>query len=194
MESFKILNDIQKEVVKLEEEIQLKKKELAALRQKEEPLPVKDYELLDWGGKSVKLSELFGGHNELLVISNMGKSCRYCTLWADGFIGLTSHLKNRAGFIMVSPDPIEVQKEFATSRGWNFPMFSDESSDFRIDLGFRDLKNVQPGVMVFTKDGKGQIYLFSRSFFGPGDNFCVMWDMMDLMPGGDNKWEPKYHY
>jgi predicted dithiol-disulfide oxidoreductase (DUF899 family) len=194
MNSIKILSEIQKDVQKLEQEIQQKKKELAALRQNETPFPIKDYELTDWSGKTVKLSALFGAQKELLVISNMGKSCRYCTLWADGFIVLTPHLKNRSAFLVVSPDPVEVQKEFATSRGWNFPMVSDKESDFRYDLCFRDEKNVHPGAMVFTIDEKGQIYLFSRSYFGPGDNFCVLWDLMDLMPEGYNKWEPKYQY
>ena len=194
MESIKVLTEVQKEVNRLEEEIQLKKKELAELRRKNKPIPVQDYEFTDWNGNTKKLSDFFGKNNELLVISNMGKSCRYCTLWADGFIGLTQHLQNRAGFVVVSPDPVEVQKEFATSRGWNFPMVSDEGSDFRYDLGFRDEEKVQPGALVFTKDDKGQIYLFSSSFFGPGDNFCVMWDLMDLMPEGYNKWEPKYKY
>ena len=194
METIKILSEIQKDVKRLEEEIQQKKKELAALRKGDTPIPVKDYEFKNHNGDTVKLSELFGDNNELLVISNMGKSCRYCTLWADGLIGLTPHLSNRAGFVVVTPDPVEVQKEFATSRGWNFPMVSDRDSDFRYDLGFRDDKHIYPGAMVFIKDNKGEISLFSRSLFGPGDNFCVMWDFMDLMPQGQNNWEPKYSY
>ena len=194
METLKTLSQIEKDVVKLEEEIANKKKELAALRQQQDPIPVPDYELKDWNGNKKKLSDFFNGHDELLLISNMGKSCRYCTLWADGFNGLYSHLDNRSAFLVVSPDSVEVQKEFATSRGWKFPMVTDEESDFRYDLGFRDGKHVQPGAMVFTKDDKGQIYLFSRSYFGPGDNFCVMWDFMDMMPKGHNNWEPKYFY
>ena len=35
----------------------------------------------------VRLSELFGEHDDLVIIHNMGASCRYCTLWADGFSG-----------------------------------------------------------------------------------------------------------
>jgi predicted dithiol-disulfide oxidoreductase (DUF899 family) len=194
MDSIRILSEIQRDVKRLEEEIQQKKKELAALRQSETPVQVKDYEFTDRDGKKVRLSELFVNHQELLVISNMGQSCRYCTLWADGFSGLTSHLQDRAGFVVVSPDPVEVQQNFATSRGWNFPMVSDQNSDFRYDMGFRDERHVQPGALVFTKDENNQIYLFSQCYFGPGDNFCVMWDLMDLMPLGSDNWEPQYKY
>lgn len=194
MEIIKVLTEVQKEVHRLEKELQEKKKELAELRSKNKPIPVPDYEFTGWDGNTRKLSDFFGKHRELLVISNMGKSCRYCTLWADGFNGLTPHLMDRTGFLVVSPDPVEVQKEFATSRGWIFPMVSDQESDFRYDLGYRNNKKVDPGALVFTKDDNGQIYLFSSSYFGPGDNYCVMWDFMDMMPNGHNKWEPKYQY
>jgi predicted dithiol-disulfide oxidoreductase (DUF899 family) len=62
---------------------------------------------------SVQLSDLFGEHEDLIVIHNMGVSCPYCTLWADGFNGLIRHLEDRAAFVMVSPDPPDIQKEFA---------------------------------------------------------------------------------
>ena len=194
MESIKVLSEIQKDVQKLEEELKQKKKELAELRRQGKPIPVEDYEFINWQGQPVKLSDLFGDHKELLVVSNMGKSCRYCTLWADGYNGLTSHLQDRSAFVVVSPDTVDVQKEFASSRGWKFPMVSDAESNFRYDLGFRDEKYVQPGALVFTKDDEGNIYLFSATYFGPGDNYCVVWDFMDLMPEGSKDWEPKYKY
>jgi predicted dithiol-disulfide oxidoreductase (DUF899 family) len=53
----------------------------------------------------VALSSLFGAHNDPIVVHNMGQSCRYCTMWADGFNGIYPHLANRAGFAPVSPDP-----------------------------------------------------------------------------------------
>ncbi len=184
----------QQAITDLENEIQEKKKQLAALRSTVERETLQDYELQTWDGKSVKLSQLFGDKKELLLISNMGKSCRYCTLWADGINGFTDHLSNRAAFALVSPDDIPTQKEFATPRGWRFPMFSDKDSPFRFDLGFRTDKGVMPGAMVFTKEKDGSIQLFSKTFFGPGDNYCSMWDFMDLMPEGHSTWQPQYNY
>jgi predicted dithiol-disulfide oxidoreductase (DUF899 family) len=49
-----------------------------------EPEAVKDYTFQRADGGSVRLSELFGDKADLFVIHNMGQSCPYCTLWADG--------------------------------------------------------------------------------------------------------------
>jgi predicted dithiol-disulfide oxidoreductase (DUF899 family) len=65
---------------------------------------VADYKLNSTSGP-IALSSLFGAHNDLLMVHNMGQSCGYCTMWADGFNGIYPHLANRAGFAPVSPDP-----------------------------------------------------------------------------------------
>jgi len=78
-----------------------------------EPEPVKDYTFRRADGGSVRLSELFGDKADLFVIHNMGQSCRYCTLWADGFNGAYAHLSNRAAFVVSSPDTPEKQRKFA---------------------------------------------------------------------------------
>ena len=69
-----------------------------------EPEAVKNYEFRGANGAAVKLSELFGEKDTLFVIHNMGASCRYCTLWADGFNGVFDHLRSRAAFVVSSPD------------------------------------------------------------------------------------------
>ena len=81
-----------------------------------EPEPVKDYTFRRAGGGSVRLSELFGDKTDLFVIHNMGQSCSYCTLWADGFNGAYAHLSNRAAFVVSSPDTPENQRKFGESR------------------------------------------------------------------------------
>ena len=50
-----------------------------------------------------------------------------------------------------------------------------------------------PGVLSFTKDN-GKTYFHSRTFFGPGENYCTMWGFVDLLPKGVNDWQPKYDY
>ena len=87
------------------------RRQIADLRQKMretqasiEPQEVKDYEFTTPGGR-VLLSALFGGHEDLIVIHNMGSSCAYCTLWADGYNGIHQHVTTRAGFVVSSPDP-----------------------------------------------------------------------------------------
>jgi len=76
--------------------------------------------LKDQAGNSHTLTNLMGDNKQMMVIHNMGKSCVYCTLWADGFSGVFEHMKNRIPTIFVSPDDPATQKEFAESRGWNF--------------------------------------------------------------------------
>src|SRR6266498_3060454 len=79
------------------------------------PEPVKEYEFRRAGG-TVKLSELFGHQDTLIVVHNMGASCPYCTLWADGFNGLLPHIENRAAFAVASPDDPQAQEKFKASR------------------------------------------------------------------------------
>lgn len=85
---------------------------------------VKNYEFLGQQNQKIRLSELFGNKKDLILIHNMGNSCPYCTMWADGFNGLLQHLQDRAAFVVSSPDDPMTQKDFASSRGWKFKMIS----------------------------------------------------------------------
>ena len=178
----------------LEQQIRELKEELADAR-KQYPLEKIENYTFKNGLGIVDFVSLFGDEDELVLIYNMGKSCRYCTLWADGFNGLTDHLKNRAAFVLVSPDSPAVQQEFAASRNWQFPMVSDEDNSFRKDTGFlSDNGGVIPGIATFRKDENNQIFRTAESQLGPGDNFCIMWDIIDLLPKGVNGWQPQYSY
>ena len=183
------------QIAKLEKELMDKKMELAELKRTMGDEAVDDYTLKCQSGDPVNLSKLFGSHDELVVIHNMGKRCPYCTLWADGLNGIVDHLENRAGFVVVSPDDPETQKSFADSRGWKFGMFSGQGSNFIKDMGFeRDDGMFMPGFSVFKKDENGQIFRTSKDFFGPHDNYSGIWHIFDLLPKGINGWEPKFSY
>ena len=157
-----------------------------------EPEEVEDYELEAGGGK-VKLSDLFAGKDDLIVIHNMGTSCAACTMWADGFNGLLDHLQARAAFAVVSPDPPAVQKQFAAGRGWKFPMASHMGGAFAKDMGYGRDGRWQPGVSAFRKvDGK--VVRVSDAALGPYDDFNAAWHMFDLFPEGKGEWRPKFKY
>lgn len=144
---------------------------------------VQDYTLKDSNGNDVKLSQLFKDKKDLILIHNMGKECKYCTLWADGFNGTTYFIEQAAAFALVSPDPPAVQKKFAAERGWTFPMYSGEGSAFIKDMGFQTKDGkYQPGVSAFHKEN-GKITRESRAYFGPGDFFCHVWYFFDMLPG-----------
>src|SRR5262249_60427720 len=76
-----------------------------------EPQEVMDYTFATRDGP-VRLSQLFGDKASLFVIHNMGASCPYCTLWADGFNGVLPHIENRAAFVVASPDDPQAQEKF----------------------------------------------------------------------------------
>ena len=156
-----------------------------------EPEEIADYVFTRFGGP-VKLSELFGDKDTLIVIHNMGRGCSSCTLWADGFNGVYHHLANRAAFVVSSPDEPAVQREFAASRGWRFPMVSTLGTTFPQDMGYWQ-NGPRPGVSVFKRRG-GAILRVSDTSFSPGDDFCAVWHLFDLIPEGRAGWSPKVSY
>jgi len=169
------------------------REKMRALQAAVEPEPVQDYEFATPDG-TVWLSRLFGRKDDLIVIHNMGSSCPYCTLLADGFNGLYDHLANRAAFALSSPDTPAVQTRFAESRGWRFPMVSHKGTSFAADMGYRSQDGGWlPGISVFRREPT-RILRVSDTGFCPGDNFCALWHIFDLLPDGAEGWQPKYCY
>lgn len=187
--------DIIEQISSLEQEIMKKKAELYSLKKSVPRFEVQDYQLRDRLGKPIKLSELFGDKQELILVHNMGASCPYCTLWADGFIGIYKHLENRAAFAVSTPDPYEAMDKFATSRGWNFTVVSTSGSTLKPDLGFQlSDGSYYPGVSTFLKDKDGRILHIAKAFFGPGDDFCALWYLFDMLAIDNPDWEPSFSY
>ena len=71
------------EIVELERQIFELTAKLHELHKSNSGEVVRNYVFDTQAGKT-NLLELFGDHDQLLVIHNMGQACRYCTLWADG--------------------------------------------------------------------------------------------------------------
>jgi len=157
-----------------------------------EPQEVDDYAFSTPAGK-VRLSELFGHKRDLIVIHNMGRSCPYCTLWADGYNGVYEHLADRAAFVVSGPDAPAEQRRFAESRGWRFPMVSHAGTTFAEDMGYRSEHGWLPGISVFGKTGRGVVRV-SDTGCEPGDDFCAAWHLFDLIPGGAGEWSPRFQY
>jgi len=114
-------------------------------------------------------------------------------MWADGFNGLFVHLSDRAAFVVTSPDNPDIQRAFAVSRGWKFPMYS-VSREFVSEMGFLHDKGLMPGVSAFEKGQNGEIHRVGRAEFGPGDDYCSVWHFFDLLSVGSGGWEPKDRY
>ncbi|MGI9240304.1 MAG: DUF899 family protein, partial [Verrucomicrobiales bacterium] len=117
------------------------------------------------------------------------------TMWADGINGLWEHLADRAGLVLVSPDPPEVLESFAEGRGWGFPIASAIGSSFNGDMGMEsESGGAAPGMSTFHLGDDGAIERVATEEFGPFDLFCSTWHFIARLRGGVDGWEPKYSY
>lgn len=193
---FEVKNPYEKEMLALEDEFLDWQKRWVELHKKMPEQEIDDYLLHTWNGRK-KLSDLFGYKDEMILIHNMGKSCRYCTLWADGINGSLQHLQSRASLLVLSPDPSDVQKEFALSRNWDFTMASGSSSTIIEDMGFYNpkKKSYSPGFSILKLTDDGRIIRTTRVGFGPGDLYCHVWHFFALLPdAGQTEWVPQLQY
>ena len=166
--------------------------ELNALRRNNPSTPVPDYAFQTLDGETT-LSELFGVHEKLLVIHNMGQGCRYCTLWADGFNGLLPHLESVLSVVLVSKDAPALQRRFAHSRGWRFRMASHAGGAYIQEQGvFGEAENY-PGAVVYERQGAA-ILRKNACVFGPGDLYCAIWPFLGMAGLGGDDWTPQYNY
>jgi predicted dithiol-disulfide oxidoreductase (DUF899 family) len=125
--------------------------------------------------REVRLPELFGEHDTLLLYSfmygpEMSRACRMCTSLLDGLDGAAPDVLERAGFAVVAKSPIGRLRQYARERG------------------------------VFTRDD-GVIRHFwasEQSETLPGqderhaDMLWPLWNLLDLTPGGRGDWRPAY--
>jgi predicted dithiol-disulfide oxidoreductase (DUF899 family) len=176
-------------LLSLRDKIQDLRAEMRAVTAAIEPQPVDDHVFETLSG-STTLSALFEGHDDLIVIHNMGSTCAYCTMWADGYSGLYPHLRQRAAFVVASPDTPRTQAKFAASRGWRFPMVSDKAAAFAARMGYATEEGrCLPGISIFRQRGK-QIVRVNDAASRPHDDFCAVWHLFDLLPTGTERFAP----
>ena len=173
------------------------REEIKSLQADIAPQPISDYVFETSEGER-RLSALFGDKPDLIAVHNMGASCLYCTLWADGLNGVYDHLADRAAFVVTSPDAPDAQARFAASRGWRFPMASVRANSFAADMGYFSAESPHgggylPGVSVFQRKSGGVVRV-SDTPFGPGDDFCAVFSLFAMFPEGVGDWAPKFRY
>ncbi len=180
------------EIVSLEQQIHELMARLNELRKIAPRTPVPSYDFSTYEGQTTLL-DLFGDKDKLLAIHNMGQGCRYCTLWADGFNGILDHLESAFSVVLVSKDPPETQRRFASSRGWRFRLASHGGGDYIREQTVMEGSDNMPGAVVYERDAE-QIYRKSKCAFGPGDIYCSMWSLLGLAGLGAEDWTPQYRY
>ena len=50
-----------------------------------------------------------------------------------------------------------------------------------------------PGLSVFQRQN-GNVVRVSDTQLGPGDDFCALWHILDMLPGGPDGWQPEFAY
>ncbi len=175
----------------IDSELTALRTELRALRMQIAAAGVHEYEFMRPDRSTVTLSQLFGAHDDLLIVHNMGEQCQYCALWADGFTGFARHLTERCAFVLASPDSPESIAQQVALRGWNYTVVSDGGTTFNFDMGFEPKPGARyPGVSSFHRASDGSIARVSSAFFGPGDQFCSIWPLFDLFADGHKSFSP----
>ncbi|WP_105102017.1 DUF899 family protein [Microbulbifer pacificus] len=182
----------QQEITALQQQIGELKHKLAVLQKKSSGVEVANYTFNTLQGE-VSLLNLFGESDTLLAIHNMGQGCRYCTLWADGFNGLLPHLESAMSVVLLSKDAPDVQRRFSSSRGWRFRLASHGGGDYIREQSVVDGEGNMPGAVVYVRE-ENRIFRKNASVFGPGDNYCVMWDLLNMAGSGADSWTPQYNY
>lgn len=184
------MTDLDTHIDALDQKIRDLKAQVAAARRQRPREAVTNYAFEASGGQVAHLQDLFAGRSELILVHNMGRACAHCTMWADGLNGVLDYLLDRSAFVLTSPDSPEAQHEFRRQRGWRFKMVSVRNNSFPADMGFETADGPMPGVSVFSFEGDGPIYRVARAEFCPGDDFCPVWPLLDLLTLGADGWEP----
>lgn len=182
----------QAQIQEIESQIFELGKKLRELHQSTEPTEVPNYEFETEFGQSTML-ELFGPHDKLLLIHNMGQGCRYCTLWADGFNGFVPHLESALSVVLVSKDSPDVQRRFANSRGWRFRLASHGGGAYMQEQTKMDDYDDMPGAATYERRGD-KIFRKNGCIFGPGDLYCPLWNLLGLAGFGESEWTPQFRY
>ncbi len=180
------------QIADLEQQIYKLTQELTELRKQHNGAAVPDYTFATAEGETSLLG-LFGQHDKLLVIHNMGQGCRYCTLWADGFNGFLPHLESAMSVVLVSKDDPQTQRRFANSRGWRFRLASHGGGDYIQQQTVMEGQQNAPGAVVYERRDD-TVLRRSSAVFGPGDLYCSAWNLLGLAGLGTDNWTPQFNY
>lgn len=161
----------------------------------------------------VRLSELFGEHDTLILINTMwapddDRPCPACNSLADGYNATAPHLSDRVAFALVTRAPLAKLRPWAAARGWrDIRLLSSRNNDFNRDYNTETAEDSQvPSITVFKRDADGTIRHFYsiEGHWLPSkdgqdqrhlDLYWPLWQLLDLTPGGrGTDWYPRYSY
>ena len=195
----------------LEAEVALRDQIEAVARLRRELPPggeAADYSFVGAQG-TVRLSELFGEHDSLIVYSFMyadrdARPCPMCSAFMDSLNGQLKHIRNRTAFVVTARSPYEKIVSLAAERGWNEIEWvscadNDYPRDYRSELP--DGAQVPMCNVFLRRDGKIFHFWNTEAFFVPSqwhprhvDMLWPLWHIFDLTPAGRGDFMPGLDY
>ena len=128
-------------------------------------------------GKEVKVSELFGDKDTLLIYSFMygpgwDNPCPSCTSLVDGFDRTTYQVTRNAAFVAIAKAPANMINAWAKKRGWSqIALVSGSDSPYQADYKCQgETDDMQWPVMHVFKKTDGDIF----HFWGNGNYKAIM--------------------
>ncbi|MBV9997392.1 MAG: DUF899 family protein [Caulobacteraceae bacterium] len=161
--------------------------------------------------RSVRLSELFGGKQTLILYSymfgpRMERPCPSCTSILDALDGEAAHITQRVALAVAARSPIARIRQFAAERGWRrLRLVSSANNRYHSDYHGESVDGAQQPILnVFTREGATIRHRYaSELMFAPRDPgqdprhvdaIWPLWSALDLTPEGRGEFQPKLAY
>ena len=192
----------EKEFTRLRDELSRQRRELPWEKVE------KEYSFEGPNGKET-LPDLFDGRSQLIIYHFMfdpdwSEGCKSCSLLADHYDRSVIHLSQRdVAMVTVSRAPLEKIEAFKKRMGWSFKWVSSLGSDFNWDyhISFTPEEQAEkktyynygihpfpssegPGIRVFSKSAKGEVFHAYSSFARGLDIFIGVYNLLDIVPKG----------
>jgi predicted dithiol-disulfide oxidoreductase (DUF899 family) len=164
------------------------------------------------GARRVKLSELFGDKDTLIVYGfmygpAMKNACPSCSSIIDALDQESKHISQRTSLVAVAKSPAERVERLRRERGWSGIRFlSSANNSFNRDYLTEDENgNQRPILNVFVrKNGTIHHFYATELAFVPAekgqhprhvDMIWPLWNALDYTPEGrGTDWQPKLDY
>ena len=161
------------------------------------------------------LADLFDGRSQLVVYHFMfgpgwEQGCPSCSWAADNIDGNVVHLNARdVSLAVVSRAPLPQIEAFKKRMGWRFKWVSSNGTEFNYDYHVSFTKEEMakgnahynfgpngfpseeaPGVSVFYKNGKGEIFHTYSSYARGAESLLGGYYFLDIVPKGRDEEKP----
>lgn len=171
------------------------------------------WKLIGMNGAEVRLADMFGQHDTLVLYHWMfgperHRPCPMCTNLLGPLAANAADLQQHVALAVVSRSKVERMVAFGIERGWrDLPYYQAVSDELSVAIGGLDpeTKAEVPVLMVLRKKGDTvRLHWMGETTLemaDPGEDprgavdLAPLWNYLDLTPAGrDPKWYPRLSY